>query len=275
MSNFLEQLNLTSQERRIVIAIGSVVILVLNYLFIWPQFSEWGRIQKQLKKDYATIEEENKEIALDRNPTNEFYTQLVKLERLEKSSPRIDAVQVQLPKTIGDLAMKNGVTVNAYQPVGSRTPQTNEYFEEQSEQITIESQEPQLVNFLYQIGNDPSMIRVSELDLHPADVQNRYRLRGSITLTANYAKRAPAAAPAKPSKPGPPGAKAVAGAAQPAAKPPAGAGQPKPPAGAGQPKQTAAPKPGGPPSPGQPPVTRPQRTPLPAPVTNTPIRKNL
>ncbi len=120
--------------------------------------------------------------------------------------------------------------------------QTNEFFEEQSGQIHIESQEPQLINFLYQIGNDPSMIRVSELSLKPAD-QNRYRFSGSITLTANYAKKPPApAAPAKPAKTAKPAA-ATPGA--PGAKPPAGA------------------KPAGPPGPGQrprPPIRRPSRT---------------
>ena len=34
MNNFLDQLNLTPQERRIVVAIGLVVIVVLNLLFV-------------------------------------------------------------------------------------------------------------------------------------------------------------------------------------------------------------------------------------------------
>ena len=49
MNNFLDQLNLTPQERRIVVAIGMVVIVVLNFLFVWPHFGEWSSINKQLE----------------------------------------------------------------------------------------------------------------------------------------------------------------------------------------------------------------------------------
>ncbi|MGA2176933.1 MAG: hypothetical protein ABSH38_18310 [Verrucomicrobiota bacterium] len=257
MNSFLEQLNLTPQERRIVVAIGLVVIIVLNLLFVWPHFGEWGRTQKQLAQMYRTIETFNREIAADTNPTNGIKKELAKLERQEGAA-RMD-VQVQLQETIRALALKNGVTVNNYVPVGSRNPQTNEFFEEQSQQITIESQEPQLVAFLYQIGNDPSMIRVSELELSPAD-QNRYKFRGRITLTANFAKKPPAsAAAAKAAKPGAPAAKQPAGPKQPpAAKPPVG------------------PKPGGPPVPGQRPGSNPKTIPSPmAPPGQNPIRKNL
>jgi hypothetical protein len=49
MNNFLNQLNLTPQERRIVVGIiFLVVIVVLNLLFVWPHFGEWGSINKQL-----------------------------------------------------------------------------------------------------------------------------------------------------------------------------------------------------------------------------------
>ena len=52
MNNFLGQLNLTTQERRIVVAIFLVVVVVLNLLFVWPHFGEWGRLKKQLAELY-------------------------------------------------------------------------------------------------------------------------------------------------------------------------------------------------------------------------------
>jgi hypothetical protein len=77
------------------------------------------------------------------------------------------------------------VTVGSFSPGSVKT---NAFFEEHSTTISFESQEPQLVSFLFGMGNDPAMIRVAKLNLQPADA-NRYRLRGNITLTANYAKR--------------------------------------------------------------------------------------
>ncbi len=201
LNNFMDQLNLTPQERRIVVGIGMVLIVVLNLLFVWPHFSEWGKIQKQLASMRSDIEKFNKQIALDTNPTNGLQKQLVKLVRQEGAG--VGNEQVQLQSTIMTQARKAGVNVGNYIP-GAAGPQTNEFFERETIRITFDSQEPQLINFLYNIGNDPAMIRVSELDLGAQD-QNRYRLKGAVTFIAKFAKRAPGAA--KPAAPAPKGAK--------------------------------------------------------------------
>jgi len=126
---------------------------------------------------------------------------------------------------------------------------TNEFFEEHSTTISIESQEPQLVNFLYNMGMDPAMIRVAKLDLKPADA-NRYRLKGGITLTANYAKKPATVSVAAAVKPVP-GAKPAAVAApkppapaqaQPARHPP---GRPAPDANRPAPERQRHPPPNG------------------------------
>jgi hypothetical protein len=213
VNNFLDQLNLTPQERRIVVGIGMVVIVVLNLVFVWPHFSEWGHIRNDLTKMRHDMESYNKLIAEDINPTNGLQKRLAKLVRQEGTG--VMDKQVQLQGTIMTQARKCGVNVANYNP-GTARPQTNEFFEEESIKISVDSQEPQLISFLYSIGGDPAMIRVSELELSPQD-QNRYRLRGSVTLTANYAKRA--AAPGAAGKPdnkkpvgGPAAAKPLPGA---------------------------------------------------------------
>jgi hypothetical protein len=98
---------------------------------------------------------------------------------------------------------------------------TNEFFQEQSIPITVNTGEKELVDFLLDIGSGSSMIRVRDMNLRPAD-QNRYRLQGTITLSANYQKKPvpKAAAPAttKPSTT----------TAKPAAKPAVAAPQSKP-----------------------------------------------
>ena len=67
MSNALEQLPLTPQERRIVVAIGLVVIVVLNLLFVWPHFGEWSKTQRLLEQAYRAIDNYNREIAQPRS----------------------------------------------------------------------------------------------------------------------------------------------------------------------------------------------------------------
>jgi Tfp pilus assembly protein PilO len=213
MSGFLDQLNLTPQERRIVVVIAVVVFVVLNLLLVWPHFKDLGRVQDQLEKTRKTMQDWNKEITRDFDPNNGYRKTLREMERQQGGG--IVNQQVQLQRTISDEAIKTGVSVNEIKPVTLARANTNEFYEEQSVKITFESQEPQLINFLYNVGNDPAMIRVRELNLKPADA-NRYRLKGDAVLTANYAKAKPAPSPAAA-----PAGKAPAGApkAAPAAKP--------------------------------------------------------
>lgn len=194
------KINLTTQERRIVMGIFLVVIFVLNYLFVWPHFGEWGKTRTQLERMYNTMSNWNGEIQRDIEPKDGFKTQLSRLERQQGTTVNMGE-QVHLQETIRQQAVRTGVTVNNYTPVGSHGT-SNEFFEEQSTQITLESQEPQLIDFLYNIGNDPAMVRVAELSLKPADA-NRYRLQGTVTLTASYAKRTVGATPAAAKKTSP------------------------------------------------------------------------
>jgi Tfp pilus assembly protein PilO len=244
MSNALEQLPLTPQERRIVVAIGLVVIVVLNLLFVWPHFGEWSKTQRQLEQTYREIENYNRGIAEDLNPTNGLRKQLDKLEKRERQEGAAKPVEseVALQTTIKRVADANQVRVDKYLPIQST--KADDFFEEQAEQITIVSQEPQLINFLYQIGNDPSMIRVSSLTLNP-EQPNRYKFTGTLTLTANYAKKPASAAAAKPVKaPIPPGKQPAAPVKQPA-KPNAGPKQgPAQTPPAGRPGGNARPAPG-------------------------------
>jgi Tfp pilus assembly protein PilO len=242
MNGFLDQLNLTPQERRIVVVIAVVVFVVLNLLLVWPHFKDLGQVRRQLDDTRKKIQAWNKEILADVEPVNGYKTTLKKLERQQGGG--IINQQVQLQRTVSDQAIKTGVTVSEIKPATSGHPDTNEFYVEQSVKISFETEESQLVNFLFNVGNDPAMIRVHELNLKTADA-NRYRLRGDAILTANYAKQTTAPAPQKPSSP--------------AAKPPAG----KPPAGK---PPAAAPK--------TVPVTKPASHPKTAPGAQ-PARKNL
>ena len=257
MSDAPAQLKLTPQERRIVMAIGLVVVLVLNYLFVWPHFGEWGRTRRQLNEMYATMEKYKKEIDKDVDPTNGYNKQLGKLIKQEGAG--VMDKQVQLQSTVLTQAKKCGVSVDKVQPVGSRV-KNNEFFDEEAIQIQVQSQEPQLINFLYNIGNDPSMIRVIELSLKPME-STRYHLGGAITLAANYRKAAPVAPAPKPK---------AAGAKPPQSGGPPAAGAHPPNAGAKPPvpgqKGPPAPKPGPNPNPRPGPNPNPRVPPSPKPV---------
>jgi len=218
VNNFLGQLNLTAQERRIVAGIFLVVIVVLNYLFVWPRFGDWSSMNNQLREMRGKIETDNNFIKQD-YASNGWKVQVEELTKREGGSVMAHPIdpQVQLQNTIRAQERKTGVYVESINPGSVKT---NEFFETQSTAIALECQEPQLVNFLYNMGMDPAMIRVAILNLKPADA-NRYRLKATITLTANYTKKPPASVSDATAPKRPPGVK-------PAVAPPASAPGTKP-----------------------------------------------
>jgi hypothetical protein len=218
MSSFVDSLNLRPQEKRLIVGIGVIAFLVLNYLFVIPHFKDYGRMQRERAGILQTNQNFSKEIAAD-NPTTGYKK---KLDDLAKSGADASALQystaIQLQTTISRKAAEAGITVQSYDPVNLVRLSTNaatQFFESESIRISVEATESNLVNFLYNIGNDPAMIRVREFDLHPVDA-NRYSLKGQITLTADYRKSdkdaklvavktsVPAPAPAKTIAPAPP-----------------------------------------------------------------------
>jgi hypothetical protein len=217
MNSFFDSLNLRPQERRIIVVVGVIVFVTLNVMLVWPHFGDWNRLMIQINRARADIVRYNQEIAKDEDPKNGFRKKLAKLQ-MQGGNKVLMSEQNQLQNTISEQAAKAGVVVNVYAPIPTlHTGPTNEFFEEQSVRITTESDEAQLVNFLFNVGTDSSMIRVRELDLKPLD-QNRYRLRGNIILTANYQKKPATPPPAPPA------------AAKPLVRPPTPQVQPQNPA---------------------------------------------
>ncbi len=261
MNKLLNQYNLTPGERRTLAIIFLVVILVLNFLFVWPHFGEWSVLKRQLAEMRKKAVDQQKLIEEDTAP-NGLRDQVAKLvnkevkEGANLSAEKVADPQIQLQNTVMTQERKTGVIVSSQSAGAVKT--NDQFFEEHSLNLTMESEEEQLVNFLFNMGNDPAMIRVARLDLKPLDA-NRYKLRGNLTLTASYTRQIPAASP-KPSgiKNGGPKAPSVAAKTQPAAgKPPA------PPARGKTTPPVPRPNPNaGPPSPNQAP-RRPQNTPPP------------
>jgi len=185
MTTFLDNMNLRPQERRLVVIVGVVVFIVLNIWFVWPRFKDWKTVQNNLATARTNLLFYQEKISQDPG----FKKTITTYEK--EGSGGIDN-DIQLQRTIMAQANEAKVTINNYQPVAinKSSGQTNDFFEEQSIRITVDTREAELVKFLYNVGADSSMIRVRDLDLKPADA-NRYRLRGTITLSANYQKKAP------------------------------------------------------------------------------------
>ncbi len=187
MKSFLDKLNLRPQERRLVVGILVLIFAVLNVLLIWPHFGDWAKVRAELDRSHKNLFDYNQKIG-QAVGTNGFEVKLKKLEG-EGVNVVADEQEIQLLRTVQNHVRESQISVNSYSPISrSSSGQTNEFFEEQSIKISVNTGEKELVEFLLNIGSGSSMIRVRDLDLKPAD-QNRYRLQGTITLSANYQKK--------------------------------------------------------------------------------------
>ena len=203
--SLFDKLNLRPNERRLVIIVLIVVFIILNFIFVWPRFGDWGKIKARRTIADGLIAQYDREIA----NTNKYQLQMKDLERLG-AAVASEEQAMKLSTTVNNQAALSGVQVNKYDAVRqtqmSIGGKTNQFFEEQGGVITFVAEEKALVDFLYSLGTGGSLIRVRTMTLNP-ETAARHKLQGTLTLVASYAKKAPlksaASAPAPGAKPAP------------------------------------------------------------------------
>lgn len=182
MKKYLEQLR--PLERRLVVGVGVMLLIVLNWAFIWPHFSDAANYHNRLDdanrklKTYTTLVAQKPELE---KQVRAFQSQG---DYVAPSDQSID-----LMRTLQTQAAACGFAIQNF---GHTTMQTNEFFVEQIQNITLLAEEKNVVDFLYKLGSGSSMIRVRDLSLQPD--APRQRLAADIKLVASYQKNSTAPA---------------------------------------------------------------------------------
>ena len=180
MTSYLDRLNLRPFEKRLVVGVAAVLFVVFNAWFVFPHFSDLAKAQDRkadaLKK-LARWQAEVDQIPKYRAAISSLAEGL-EVPAEEMASQFALAIQAQ--------EAQSGVSVTG----NSRTTtRTNEFFLELTQSIGVQSGEPQLVDFLYNLGAGSSLIRVRGLTLRPD--QQRQKLSANVTLVASYQKNPP------------------------------------------------------------------------------------
>jgi Tfp pilus assembly protein PilO len=224
MTNPFDQLNLRPQERRILVVVGLIIFVVLNFLLVTPLFGQLAASELRLDKSKKTLAKYEAEIK--RAP--EF--QRIE-DRLRKEGGDVLSEELQLQRIVNNQAIAAGVQVSRYNPVvRTALGRTNQFFEDQGLTIDFTTGGKELVEFLVGMASGASMVHVHDMSLQP--VQAGTRLGGNILFVASYQKKAPTAVKAPesgsqprttaktnaPTKAAAPAPKAVTNAAPPAAK---------------------------------------------------------
>jgi Tfp pilus assembly protein PilO len=223
MTSFFDKLNLTPAERRLVIIVGIVVFVVLNFWLVFPMFGEYGKYDQRIHDANATLKKYQDEI----NKRSTYTNQLAQLENSGVYVPSEEAA-LRLSQEVNSQATLSGVTFSSITPMQRQGSggKTNAFFEEAAVTITVNTGEKELVDFLYRLADKDLLIRAKSMTIGPDPSQTR--LQGQITLVKSLQRRPPktttAAAVAKPA------ATPAASPAKPVTPPPTSAipAQPRP-----------------------------------------------
>jgi len=185
MKKFFAQLR--PIERRLAVAVLVVIILVLNWWFIWPHFSDWGNFHSQLEDSRQTLALYQKTIT-----DNEKYNVMVKSIENQGEFVPIEDQSINFLRTIQSQSSASGAGIIS---MGHPLTRTNEFFVEQTQSIDVSGNDKQIVDFLYKLGSSASMIRVLDLELQPD--ASKMRLNANVELMGSYQKN-----PGLPAAPG-------------------------------------------------------------------------
>ena len=175
-------------ERRL--AVGGLValIVVLNWWFVWPEFSDWGNLRRRL--DTAQQKLKLYQEAIAQIPD---YQAKVKTFESQGEFVPPDEQAINFTRTIQSQSMASGVGIVNTSPQMTHT--NDAFFVEQVQNINVTATDEQLVDFLYKLGSGSSMTRVRDLELQP-DAAHQH-LNANIRLVASYQKNPTAPADSK------------------------------------------------------------------------------
>jgi len=178
MKKYFEQLR--PMERRLAVGVIVVILLVANYWYIWPHFSDWGNAENKTRQAQQTLKMYQDTIA----QKAAYERQLKEFESSGGSVVAPEDESVDLLRTVQRQSADTGVSVVS--SARSITHTNSIFFIEQVQNIDAVATDAQLVKFLYQLANDPAMIRVRDLELQPDGA--RQHLNANIQLVASYQK---------------------------------------------------------------------------------------
>ena len=166
-------------ERRLAVGVVVVLILVLNFVFIWPHFSDWSQLKTRLKNARDTLASYQATVAQATN----YQAQVKSLEG-QGEFVALEDQAINFMRTIQAQAEASGVGRANYSRSIMHT--NDAFFIEQVQNINVVATDQQLVDFLYKLGSGASMIRVRDLELQPDGP--RLHLNANIRLVASYQK---------------------------------------------------------------------------------------
>lgn len=181
MSAWWNSLNLSAQERKFMIFVGIAFVLVLNFLFIWPQFSRWSEVNNDLEAKAKLKAEYQAKI-------DELPKLKGKLSSLETNSTSLMITSdpgTHFQRTVQALAQQKRFFADSWGTPSVNRNSTNKFFEEHTMTLRFSNTgEKELVDFMYGLSEGNSSVRVRDFSVRPDSTKTK--LQGQLVLVASY-----------------------------------------------------------------------------------------
>ena len=176
-------------ERRLAVGGCVALIVALNGWLVWPHFSDWSRLRRELSDAESKLKDYRETVA----QIPDLQAKVKSFESQGQVVPPDDQA-ITFTRTILTQAKDSSVAIANTSRQSTRT--NDQFFVEQIQNVNVTATDEQLVDFLYKLGSDASMIRVRDLDLQP-DTPHQH-LVANLRLVASYQRNRSAPAESKP-----------------------------------------------------------------------------
>ncbi len=181
---------LTSFERRVFFFFVILALIIFTLFVVRPMFKQWDEINARRAKAEKTLDVFKTEI-----DKSSFYRTNILILGAAGAVVAQEDQGVDFALTIQRQAAASKVNIIAST---QQQGKTNVNFFEKAQALTVNAGEENLVDFLFNLGEGASLIRVRDISLRPADAQ-RSGLTANMKLVASYQKKTPP--PPKPATP--------------------------------------------------------------------------
>ncbi|HVU09145.1 MAG TPA: hypothetical protein VHG89_11445 [Verrucomicrobiae bacterium] len=165
-------------ERRLAVAFAVILFLVLNWLFIWPHFSDLEKLRQRGRTARQKLELYQTAITQAAN-----YQKQVKNLESQGGTVTPEDQAINFMRTIQTQSLQSHAQIYN---TSRQTTHTNQFFIELTQNLNVVADDQQLVDFLYKLGSSVSMVRVRNLELQP-DASHQH-LNANMQLIASYQK---------------------------------------------------------------------------------------
>lgn len=116
MTSLFDKLNLAPAERRLVVIVGIVVFVVLNFWLVFPQFGEWAKNEQRVRDA-----ESKRKTFVDEIAKKTAYE--VELKELQKQGSEVatEEAALRLSQEINSQAALSGVTITSISQIDRKS----------------------------------------------------------------------------------------------------------------------------------------------------------